>query len=71
MNHINEDERRSGLSPLEVIIWNLEGVLYDLTHQFNPHDGGVCARTIQRTIKQLSELGGVSIHAEEARHTDA
>jgi hypothetical protein len=49
------------------IIYNLEGALYDLEHQFDPGDGGVCAHTIRRALVQLEiarKLMGASDAAE-------
>jgi hypothetical protein len=42
------------------IYYELEGVAHDLENQFDPKDGGVCARTVRRVQKMLAELEGVS-----------
>jgi hypothetical protein len=40
---------------IEYAIFELEGVHHDLTHQFSPNDGGVCAATIARVLERLIE----------------
>lgn len=45
-----------GIGELADMMLNLEGVHHDLTHKFDPNDGGVCAGTIKRVIGQLAAL---------------